>query len=344
MAFADLPQHADAIRLLQRSLQRGRLGHAYLFTGEHIEALETLARNFACALLCQQPVLSSDAEPLPDACDRCQPCRKVAEELHPDVTWLRPESKSRQIRVEQTRELIRILNLKPTQAAYKIGVISGADRLNDSAANSFLKTLEEPPAQSILLLLSTEPGRILETILSRCLRLSFAAGEAWRPPEEDLSWLKAFAESAVRDQGSLLARYRLLCLLIARLGPLRERIQARLEEKSPLAKYDDADPEQRDKWEEELKAAVEAEYRHQRGQLLNGLQWWLRDIWLQTRGIASKELAHPTLQNFTAAVAARLTPDQAMENLNVMERLRRLLESNVQESLALEVGLLQLKL
>src|SRR5205085_11554436 len=86
----------------------------------------------------------------------------------------RPESKTRIITIEQMRDLMKLIHLKPTEAASKVAVLAAADRLNVQAANAFFKTLEEPPSRSIIVLLTVEPDRILETIQSRCLRLSFS--------------------------------------------------------------------------------------------------------------------------------------------------------------------------
>ena len=113
--------------------------------------------------------------------------------------------------------------------------------------------------------------------------------------------------------------------------------------RSPLEKHDDIDPKLREKWEDELNAAIEAEYRRQRADLLTGLQFWLRDVWLQTLG-NSELLAFPALKQPTEALATRINVPAAAGNLRIIERLQRQLNSNVQEALALEVGLLQLKL
>jgi DNA polymerase-3 subunit delta' len=167
MALAELSHENDSVRLLQRSLERGRLGHAYLFSGLELGELERVARALAKTLVCEQPPKLSDTGLPMDSCDRCLSCRKVDDETHPDVLWVRPESKLRVVTIDQIRDLMQTINLKPTQAPFKVGVIVSADRLNVQAANAFLKTLEEPPADSIIVLLTTEPQRILETILSR---------------------------------------------------------------------------------------------------------------------------------------------------------------------------------
>jgi DNA polymerase-3 subunit delta' len=241
------------------------------------------------------------------------------------------------------RDLMQEIHLKPNEAEYKVAVIEAADRLNVQAANAFLKTLEEPPAKSILILLTTEPQRILETILSRCLRLNFAAESGRLLAGPQMEWLKSFGELAAVEQKSLLSRYRLLGALLKQLGELKEEIQKALAARSPLERYDDVDPKLREKWEDELAAAIEAEYRLQRSDLLVALQWWLRDVWLQTLSLGGDLLNFPELPS-AGQVARRISPSQAMENLQVLERTQRLLGSNVQEALALEVGLLKLNL
>ena len=149
-------------------------------------------------------------------------------------------------------------------------------------------------------------------------------------------------------------------MLLRKLTELKTTIEENLAARSPLGKHEDAEEDLRDRWEQELKAAVEAEYRRQRGEFLLALQWWLRDIWLQTLGegqgsksglAGSSEpvlcspkdlLVFPELAG-TQRVARRISPSAALENLRVIDQLQGLLHTNVQEPLALEVGLLQLQ-
>ncbi len=217
---------------------------------------------------------------------------------------------------------------------------------------------------------------MLETILSRCLRVNFA-GEGVRPlAPAQMAWLTAFSDLAAAPQKSLLGRYRLMDVLLRKLNESREGIEGALTERSPLQRYKDAEKELQDKWEDELKAAIEAEYRRQRTDLLLILQRWLRDVWVQALGddagseigapsFAGSEIGAPSdagseigapssmktegLLNFplvrgTKQVAQRISPKEAMDNLNIMEQLQRCLATNVQEALALEVGLLKLHL
>jgi DNA polymerase-3 subunit delta' len=339
MAFKNFPKPAQGVQLLQRSLASGRLGHAYLFAGDSLENLETLARTLAKTLNCENPVKTKNAAT--DCCDECSSCRKIDNGTHADIHWARPESKSRIITVEQIRDLMQQIQLKPTEAGYKISIIVAADRLNTQAANAFLKTLEEPPAKSVLILLSTEPQRILETILSRCLRLNFF-GDGSRPLDAaQAGWLEHFGALAAGEQKSLLGRYRLLDVLLQRLGEIRSHVDESLVARSPLEKYDEVEKDLREKWETELTAAIEAEYRRQRADLLLLLQWWLRDVWLHTLAAGKDLLNFPKISG-AETIARRINSRQALENLQTLEQTQRLLHTNVQEALALEVGLLKL--
>ena len=215
--------------------------------------------------------------------------------------------------------------------------------MNAQAANAFLKTLEEPPPKSILILLTTEPSRILETILSRCLRLNFSAESARILSAEQSIWLQQFSSAAASEQKSLFGRYRLLDALLQYLNTIRARVDEALTARSPLEKHDDAEKNLREKWEEELKAGIEAEYRRQRTEVLLLLQWWLRDVWFYTLAAGEDLLQLPQIAG-AEEVAKRISPRQAQENLSVIEQTQRLLHTNVQEALALEVGLLKLQL
>src|SRR5688572_3727743 len=221
MSFQNFPDQQPVVQLLQRSLGNGRLGHAYLFSGDDLGEMEAIARTLAKTLNCQNPPSRGADGQAIDCCDACLSCRRIDSSNHPDVQWVRPESKMRNITIDQTRELIQTISLKPTEADYKVAVIVAADRMNTQAANAFLKTLEEPPARSIIILLSCALEQVLETILSRCLRLHFAGEAGARIDASGAAWLESLAASASRPQKSLLGRYKLLGLVTARLAQMR---------------------------------------------------------------------------------------------------------------------------
>src|SRR5258708_13734626 len=207
MAFRDYPELAEGVRFLQRSLERGRLPHACLFAGDDLESLEKLTRTLAKTLSCQQAVLKSGESV--DCCDQCPACARIEAGRHSDVHWVRPESKSRVITIDQMRDLLREVHLKPGESRYKVCAVIAADRMNDRAANAFLKTLEEPPPRSILVLSTPNPQRMLETIMSRCQRLNFGAGGLRRFDGTPREWLADFSRIASGGRQGLLARYRL---------------------------------------------------------------------------------------------------------------------------------------
>jgi DNA polymerase-3 subunit delta' len=340
MAFQDQPEHAQGIQLLQRSLERGRLGHAYLFSGHDLAALEKLARTLAKTLNCQT---ASDSRPVIDSCDHCLSCRKIDDDNHPDVHWVRPESKLRVVTIDQMRGLMQAIYLKAIEARHKVGVVVAADCMNTSAANAFLKTLEEPPPGSVLILLTTEPQRLLDTILSRCLRLSFAGSGRFDQDPVRIAWLRRFASTAASGGKSLVSHYRLLGVVLSRLAEMRQQVDEALRARSPLNRHEDVEPSLREQWERELAAAIEAEYRHRRSELLGDLQHWMRDVWLMSARTGDDLCQFPDWDE-SRVVASRIQASQAMENLRLLESLQRMLHTNVQEALALEVGLLKLHL
>ena len=144
MAFKDFQPPEQGVQLLQRSLARGRLAHAYLFTGPQLEGLETLARTLAKTVNCQHQTFSATDNSVTDCCDACLSCRKIEAENHGDIHWVRPESKSRVITIDQIRELNREIHLKSNEAVHKVAVIVAADRLNPQAANESISFLVIP--------------------------------------------------------------------------------------------------------------------------------------------------------------------------------------------------------
>ncbi len=153
----------QALDFLQKARLEQRLGHAYLITGSAHAGGETLSEELAALVL---------------------GCGVLHLEAHPDFYVVEPESKSRKILTEQIRNLEEALHLKPQQSDYKVAVIHDADRMMPAAANAFLKTLEEPPDKTLLLLVSSLPEVLLETIRSRCIALPlYSASE--RPLEEN---------------------------------------------------------------------------------------------------------------------------------------------------------------
>lgn len=158
-----------AIAMLSGSIRRQRLAGSYLFCGESGVGKKTTALNFAKALNCLRNYTQSPPE---DSCDKCESCLKMDAGVHPDLLIVSPEE--RQIRIEEIRLIDEALSLKPFEGRRKTVIVDDAETMNISAANAFLKTLEEPPGESIIILVSSRPEVLPGTIRSRCSRVNFS--------------------------------------------------------------------------------------------------------------------------------------------------------------------------
>jgi len=151
--------------LLHRSILAGTLAHAYIFSGPDGLGKKHLALNLARSLNCRA------SDPGLTFCGECAGCRKIDDGRHPDVQVIEPETKV--FRIDQVRQLIQDIQFLPAEGRYRLFILESAEKMNDEAANSLLKTLEEPPPKSILVLLTTNYYALLPTIRSRCQVLKF---------------------------------------------------------------------------------------------------------------------------------------------------------------------------
>src|SRR3989344_1191746 len=161
--------HSHIVSYLQNSLNNLKLAHAYLFVGLDHVGKAAVAGYFINSLVCQ----NLEVEALAVPCGECQSCRQALSGNHPDVYWLarelneKTDKLKKNISIEQVRQLQNKLSLRSFLNSYKIAVVSEAQTLSAEAANSLLKTLEEPSARTVLILLAENLARLPQTIVSR---------------------------------------------------------------------------------------------------------------------------------------------------------------------------------
>ncbi len=214
--FSALPwptalEGTPAISVIERAIARDRLSHSLLLHGDDLETLVAVASGIADRLLNGPPEKRFASTFPPDE--------------HPDAFALRPAGTMRQISADTTRELITKLQVSPAVAPRKVAILHEVDRMHVTAANVFLKTLEEPPANTTLLLLTTRPYALLPTIRSRVLHFRFPSAAAavtadgWTPWLDDYqAWLGRLAEGANTDKRVIADHVFTVYGLVSRFG------------------------------------------------------------------------------------------------------------------------------
>lgn len=308
MAFA----REEALRLLGKALAEGRLGHAYLVCGEPGSDVAGFADEFAGMFLGQGPVHVG---------------------LDPDYHAIAPGSKSRRILTDQIRELEEALHRTPEKGNRKVAVVRDADRMMPQAANAFLKTLEEPPSGSLLILTSELPEALLETIRSRCL--SVVLRRSGERPEDPAAGRLSECLRRLAAPGTLpdaTAAFSLARLFRDLLDEAREEAAERIKEdlaaeKSHYGKTTEADLDDR---EDGFKARAEAEVLARRSLLLDVVA---DHFGSRLRAIHAGE-----------AEGSREESGVLLRRMEALGRLRGDLERGLQEGLVLEAGFLELLL
>jgi DNA polymerase III subunit delta' len=328
-----------AYELISSAHSRGRLAHAFLISGAQGAGKENLAARLIQLVnpdgaasgggfdLFGEPVVV-ETPPL--------------DELESGwVRIVRPRKKSRIINVDEIRDLERTLQLAAPGGACKVGVITEADRLTDSSANAFLKTLEEPPRNTLLLLLTANPQRLLPTILSRCVRVPLLGGTPLLSGG-GAELVAALNQAASRGFGTPVAALHLKAAFASFLTAHRETVDAaaKAAEKEEIAAYrETTDGSWLDGREDYHKAAAQAEYLDARNRLFDVLMAWMADL-LRIKTKAAG-LDFPASAHKLEPIAENESEAGLLRRMQALETLRRSLETNASEPLALEVGFLK---
>ena len=166
MSFKNVLGHQRPIAFLRRAIKNEKVVNSYLFLGSEGLGKKYVALQFTKALNC----LGEEAEK-GDACDHCSSCKKIDHALHPDVLLIEPEGQN--IKIDQIRQLQRGLAYRPYEGKRSVCILTAADRMAPNMSNILLKTLEEPPLHTVIVLLANNSAFILPTILSRCQLIRF---------------------------------------------------------------------------------------------------------------------------------------------------------------------------
>jgi DNA polymerase-3 subunit delta' len=307
----------QALGYLGEAYSKGRLAHAFLVSGSEGSGKLRLTKELF------QTINGESAR---------------AADFH----QIEPESKSRKILVEQIRELESQLRMSTAGSRTKFGVVVEADRLMPQAANAFLKTLEEPPDRSVLVLITSLPGALLGTIQSRCIHVPLRSPDAVALTEEEASLVRKLSEIIVTDGFSTVSALRLARVLQEALQSSRARIEAEHEEflKRDQAAYkqttDGAWLKER---EERLSVLTESRYVKARANLVLRMLEWLGDV-LRIKH-QSNHLDLPDYREAATLLAERASTSDLMRRLNALESLVGFFSNNIQESLAIEATFLR---
>ncbi len=339
------------------------MSHAYLFVGPTGAGKKTAARALACALFCDD-----------GACGACSACRRVRSGSHPDLHLISPEGVT--YVVSQVHEIIHDVHLKPVEAAHKVYVLESVDRFNDASANAFLKTLEEPPSDVVIVLLAGDFDDVLPTIASRCqvVRFSPVAESTARAlviertgaSEDEARAALAAADHVIpraidflRSAGRRNARATIMAIM-KRLAVMdgHDVLQAAREllttVRAPVEEMKDAQAEEAEAAREYLSKGVakRMEQRHKREltayerdgitEIMSVSESWLRDCLVIAKGVP--ELVNNVdTADATAEVAAVISVPAALRALDCVRTARERIAYNVSPQLVVEAMLFDIQ-
>jgi len=363
VSFREIIGQEVPLTILKNNLRSDRIAHAYLFVGENSIGKRLTALNLAKVLNCEKGKA--------DACDQCSSCQRIERFRHPDVKWLEPDGVSQTIKIDHILELQREIYLKPFEGRTKVFILLEAERMNRQAANAFLKTLEEPPGESVLILLSSAAEELLPTIRSRCQLVRFSLISQKKIEKfllENLNCSLTEARSlsvisegklgeAVRfkKEGAVLGKEIFLDLILKRddniLDIVSDIVETWDEHKKKLnLKYSGDLKEETENLgkkkqrflEEKKKASLDREYRKKIEDDLQAITLFFRDclVWK----ITGEEtlIVNRAREDAIKETAQALSREEVKEKISVLKEIKEAVSRNAHLRLALTVMLLKL--
>lgn len=336
--------HERAVETLRRILRSGTVPHAYLFAGAPGSGKRTLALAFAMALNCQAEV--PDGQPWPDApCGLCASCSRVARGAHPDLVEINLETQTRnavdnggkakvapakELRIDAIREMQETAGLTPHSGRWRVVIIGDAERMNEEASNCLLKTLEEPPGHTVLMLLASDESLVLPTVASRCFvvplhgmsraTITRALRERWQAEPEQAELVAALSDGRLGTAVGLLNRPDALARRKAALEQAAVLVGASVLDRVAAATR---------------LAKMYTDDRTGLHAYLDAWEGWWRDV--MAAGAGAHELAMGIDQaSAVASTARRIAPTRAAAAIGLVQQARRQLQENVNPRLALE--------
>jgi DNA polymerase III subunit delta' len=335
MPFSSLVGNERIKKLLKRAVAEGRIGQGLIFAGQRGVGKLQFALALAQAINCERPEQG-------DACGSCGSCRRIERKEHLDVRTilresqdpsLKKDSKSQFIKVDQMRDMSHEAQFRPREGRRRVFIIDEAEWLREEAANSILKTLEEPPETTLLILVTSRPYQLLETIRSRCQMLSFAPLSA----AELEAYLKANYKRPAEETRMLarLARGSIGRTLEIDLGVYREKREFMLDLFDALAIRRDT-----------VKLLSVAEHlgrkleKEEFENHLDVLMVLLADLFHLKLGEPTESLTNSDIAAALEPVAKAVTLEQITDLAEGIEQVLRSLTRNVNRQLAMEAILI----
>jgi DNA polymerase-3 subunit delta' len=327
MPFDRIAGQEKAVLILRNALRNGRLAHAYLFIGPEGVGKRLTALTLFKAMNCQSP-----PEPV-DCCERCPSCVKVNSSNHADLILVEPEGDA--IKIDQIREMQKRLRFRPLEGGRRACLLDSADCLNEAASNALLKTLEEPPQETHLFLITSRPHRLLPTILSRCQWVKF------RPLPPAL-----IARILQEDQGLEGEKAHFYASLAGGSAGQAVALSDRVDFQKRLDWLHFFSSLPRKSAEEIFEACERlAKEEEEIGDLLDLWKIWVRDLVVfKVMGEGAKEgLINHDLLPAVAKDAAEVSFDRLEDIFSLISSIQRSLAFNVNKQLALETLMLEIK-